>query len=245
MLKVGCLAALIAVLNASSFEAVASTTIPSLRHDRILGSLPSTAIMRERVAANEDRLARAGALIGLSPGEFATWYARILASPKPAYVEIPHHLDAMTGYSERRGVYAIRNVDIPKSYGWEIDIYQTFRTLAIYLPADCGNLSLLKKPARVTEHVQVVPTIPPTPPPTPSPEPTPSPTLEPSPTPTPTPTPAPIESVAPAATHHITILPYVGAALVGGLIYLIENHCTCPGPPAGYFYSGGYCAHVR
>ncbi len=241
-LKVAWFAALLSALNASDLGAMASTSIPSLHHDRILGPLASTALMRERVANDGGRLARAAALIGLSPGDFARWRKQILASATLAYVEIPHHLDAMTGYSERRGVYVIRDVDIPKSYGWEIDIYQTFRTLAIYLPADCGNLSLLKKPARLG-HVETlsripVPTIAPTPPPSPTPSPTPTP--EPSPTPTPTPAPPAVAPVA--AVHHITILPYLGAALVGGLIYLIENHCTCPTPPAGYYYAGGYCA---
>ena len=150
-------------LNCSGFAAFASTSIPSLRHDRILGSLASTSVMRERAQAREARLARAGVLIGLTPDEFAAWRTQILSSPSLSYVELPHHLDAMTGYSARRGVYVIHDVDIPTSYGWEVDLDEpaAHRTLALYLPSDCGNLSLLKKPARVLALATERPPLPP------------------------------------------------------------------------------------
>jgi len=239
------LAVLVFALNGSGLEALATTSIPSLRHDRVLGSLPSTAIMRERVAARDVRLARAAALIGLTPTEYVRWRTQILSSAKPAYVEIPHHLDAMTGYSTRRGVYVIRDLDIPKSYGWEVDLDEPGRTLAIFLPADCGNLSLLKKPARLISAARTTP--PATPPPTPPPTPEPTPVATPPPTPVPTPPPTPVPVAPPVApvVHHLTILPYLGAALVGGIITILESHCTCPSPPAGYAYTSGYCKRLN
>jgi hypothetical protein len=240
MRKVAWFTAFAFALNCSGFAASASTSIPSLRHDRILGSLASTAVMRERVQAHEARLARAGALIGLTPDEFAAWRSQILTSPSLSYVELPHHLNAMTGFSVRRGVYVIRDVDIPTSYGWEIDLDEpaAHRALALYLPSDCGNLSLLKKPARV---LALATERPPLPPPFHTARPTPPPVVAAIQT-----TPAPVLTPAPVVLvhHHPSILPYVGIAALGGVIYLLQNHCTCPSPPPGYYYISGDCRKI-
>jgi hypothetical protein len=45
-------------------------------------------------------------------------------------------------------VYALRDVVIPaNTHGWEVDIPAHGRVLALYLPAKCGNLSLVRRTA--------------------------------------------------------------------------------------------------
>jgi len=218
--------------------AQASITITSLHHDRILGTLASTSVMRAKVLSHGGRLAESATLIGLTGDEYVAWHTQILNSQSLAYGPIPRHLDAMTGWSARRGgVYVLRDVDIPPAYGWEVDLSEPGRTLAIYLPADCGNLSLLKKPARV----EAMSTRPPLPPPF-HPPPPPAPIAATPPTPAPILPPAPVAIAPPPAVHHGSILPYIGLALIGAGIGLAVSHCTCPSPPPGFEYIHGSCA---
>ena len=220
--------------------AAASVTITSLHHERILGTLASTSVMRAKVRSHGGRLAESATLIGLTGDEYVAWHEKILNSPSLAYVRIPRHLDAMTGYSERRGgVYVLRDIDIPPAYGWEVDLSEPGRTLALYLPADCGNLSLLKKPARV----EAMSTRPPLPPPFhPTPPPAPIAAAPPTPAPPPRPTAAPVAIAPPPVVHHGSIWPYVGLAVLGAGIGLLVSHCTCPSPPPGFEYIHGSCA---
>ena len=120
------------------------TVIAELGESPLLGSSTSTAEMRARVARNEGTVSAAAAKIGLTPGEYAQFHAAINSS-HVAWVTVPRHLDAMSWQSGGT-VYALHDVVIPAgTHGWEIDIRSHDRMLALYMPAKCGNLSLVRK----------------------------------------------------------------------------------------------------
>lgn len=132
------------------------TVIAELGTAPLLGTSRSTAELRERVAKNEGMVSKAAAKIGLTPAQYAQFEAAI-ANSQVAWVRVPRHLDAMTWQSGGK-VYALHDVIIPAgTNGWEVDLHEPGKTLALYMPAKCGNLSLLAKPVRVIAH-HVVPT---------------------------------------------------------------------------------------
>ena len=50
-------------------------------------------------------------------------------------------------------VYVLRDVIIPAgTHGWEVDIPSHGQILALYMPAKCGNLSLVRKQPKVIAH---------------------------------------------------------------------------------------------
>lgn len=140
--------------------AVAKTTvIAELGNAPLLGTSSSTAEMRARVARNEGVLSAAAVKLGLTPSQYAQFHAELMSS-RTAYVTVPRHLDAMT-WQGGGHVYALHDVVIPaNTHGWEVDLpASNGRILALYMPALCGNLSLLNKSAPVVAHHTVpVPT---------------------------------------------------------------------------------------
>ena len=134
----------------------------------------STPQLQSDVARQEGLFRNAGAKLGLTPAEYAQFQMRI-ASRQLTYVTIPRHLDAMS-WSSGGVVYVIHDVVIPQqTKGWEIDLQEGNRQLALFIPARCGNLSLIRRSlprlARTTPRrvlpVAVAPeaTAPPAPPP--------------------------------------------------------------------------------
>jgi hypothetical protein len=122
------------------------TVIAALGESPLLGPSASTAQMRARVAANEGIVSAAAAKIGLTPSEFAQLRAAIDSS-RVAWVTVPRHLDAMSWQSGGT-VYVLHDVIIPAAtHGWEVDIPEQGHILALYLPAACGNLSIVRKVA--------------------------------------------------------------------------------------------------
>jgi len=132
--------------------ALATTVIAQLGTAPLLGSSSSTAEMRSRVARNEGVLSAAAAKLGLTPAQYAQFHAELMSS-RTAYVTVPRHLDAMT-WQGGGHVYALHDVVIPaNTHGWEVDLPASGgRVLALYMPALCGNLSLLNKTAPVIAH---------------------------------------------------------------------------------------------
>lgn len=124
------------------------TVIAELGASPLLGTSTSTAQMRARVAHNEGIMSAAAAKIGLTTGEYAQFRAAIDSS-RVAWVTVPRHLDAMTWQSGGT-VYALHDVVIPAgTHGWEVDVPSHGHILALYMPAKCGNLSLVRKSAPV------------------------------------------------------------------------------------------------
>lgn len=132
------------------------TVIAELGTAPLLGTSASTAQMRARVAHNEGILSAAAVRVGLSAGEYAQFHAAIDDS-RVAWVTLPRHLDAMTWQGGGK-VYALHDVVIPaNTHGWEVDIRSRGQILALYMPAKCGNLSLVRKAAPVIAHHAVAP----------------------------------------------------------------------------------------
>ena len=112
----------------------------------VLGQLSSTPQLQAEVTRQRRTFEAAGAAIGLTPKEYMQVEARIEAK-QLAYVTIPRHLDAMTG-SRNGQVFVVHDVIIPaQTKGWEIDLQENHQVLAVFIPARCGNVSLLRKPS--------------------------------------------------------------------------------------------------
>jgi hypothetical protein len=112
----------------------------------LIGRVASTRQLQTDVDKQRSLFFAAGRGLGLTTGEFALFAQRI-ARRELTYVVIPRHLDAMTWRSNGR-VHVVRDVVIPPdTMGWEVDLREPSRILALFIPNACGNLSLLRKPA--------------------------------------------------------------------------------------------------
>ena len=127
------------------------TVIAELGSAPLLGTSRSTAEMRASVARNEGIVSAAAARLGLTPGEYAQFHAAIDSS-RVAWVTVPRHLDSMTWQAGGK-VYALHDVIIPAgTHGWEVDVPSHGQVLALYMPAKCGNLSLVRQPGKMIAH---------------------------------------------------------------------------------------------
>jgi len=141
------------------------TVIAELGTAPLLGASSSTKQLRERVARNEGVLSAAGVRLGLTTAQYAQFRAAIDGS-RLAWVTVPRHLDAMSWQGAGR-VYVIKDVVIPAgTHGWEVDLPAGRSVLALYMPATCGNLSILRKQAPVVAerpptHVEALSVAPP------------------------------------------------------------------------------------
>jgi len=190
----------------------------------------STAELQADIAGRPHLYSTAAAKLGLSPDEYAQFALRV-RSGRVAYVTIPRHLDEMTGAPG--GVVEVLNDVIipPNTRGWEVDLTERHYLLAIFVPAKCGNISVLRKALPVIAHTAThrkrvrvaAAVVPPIPPPQ-VPVPTPS--------PSPIPTPAPYKSVAATTgpAHHFRLWPLLLVPLIGGLIEH-GGHGATPGSP--------------
>ena len=205
------LAVLLATL-CSGIPALASTVIPTLHRDQLLGETSSRVEIQHRVAANEGRLAMAGSEMGLTPREFAE-FLRTFKQTKPAWVTLPRHLDAMSAIHRNGNVYIVRDVVIPAgSSGWEVDLHEPHQLVRLFMPASCGNLSVIRTP--IVVHLAKRPPLPPR-------------HIETAAASPPPPTPAPVaaEAFPPPPHHNAGIF-----ALLGGIIWLLIGS---PGPGPG------------
>ena len=139
------------------------TVIAELGSAPLYGTSVSTAQMRERVARNEGRLAAAARELGLTSDQYEEFHSA-LDDSRVAWTTVPRHLDAMTWRSGET-VYALHDVVIPAHvHGWEVDLHRGNKTLALYMPATCGNLSIVRtsfvpkpKPVALVAPARVVP----------------------------------------------------------------------------------------
>jgi hypothetical protein len=103
----------------------------------------SLAEARQHFRDNEDAMRGAGRAIGLTDTQFATFKAGLMSAQPSQWVTLPRHLDAMT-YGNP--AHRLDDVIIPKGEkGVEIDMPDGNATLAVYLPAKCGNLSFVRR----------------------------------------------------------------------------------------------------
>ncbi len=141
---------LVVAMSAPAFAK--TTVIAELGTAPLLRTSYSTREMRDNVASNASFVASAARKIGLSAHEYAAFRSAIRES-HVAWVVVPRHLDAMS-WRSGTSVYAIHNVRIPaNTHGWEIDVPASGQRVAIYLPAACGNVSVVRTAVPVVaEH---------------------------------------------------------------------------------------------
>lgn len=128
------------------FPAMAQThRIAELGTAPLIGEIASTADLRTNLVRDSALFKAAGSKLGITSAEYAAFSSRI-ASGQLTYVTIPRHLDAMS-WASAGTVYVLRDVMIPQSTkGWEVDIVERDQTVALFVPARCGNLSIVRRP---------------------------------------------------------------------------------------------------
>ena len=111
----------------------------------LIGEIQSTSQLQTNVARDGALFKAAGSKLGISNAEYAAFASRI-ASGQLTYVTIPRHLDAMSWASAGQ-VYVLHDVIVPRSTrGWEVDLVERDQTVALFVPARCGNLSIVRRP---------------------------------------------------------------------------------------------------
>lgn len=178
--------------------------IAQLGTSPLVGQIASTAELRADVKREKALFEIAGAKLGLTPAQFAQFAARIDAG-QLAYVTIPRRLDAMSWAASGR-VYVLHDVMVPaNTKGWETDLTDNGQIIALFVPARCGNLSIVRKPAPAVAVAPAAAIVP-----QPAPE-TPPPAMPAVVLPqAPAPTTAPIQNfiaAGPPVTHHFRLWP--------------------------------------
>jgi hypothetical protein len=135
-------ALIVALTTSPSFAA--PTVVAELGSYPLLGSNKTLTDLQISIAHNEDRLATAAQLVGMTPAEYRAF--RIATqTQRPLWGRVPMRLNAMAWYSFGQ-VRVIHDVEIPRAtYGFEYDESGPAERLRIFLPVACGNLSILRE----------------------------------------------------------------------------------------------------
>ena len=120
------------------------TEISSLGHAPLMGESTSRGELADNVRTHEAVLRRAALKLGLTPEQYRRFRLAV-DSGSSQWVTIPRHLDAMSWQSGGR-VYVVHDVVIPANQkGIEVDMRDGSREIALFMPARCGNLSLIRR----------------------------------------------------------------------------------------------------
>ena len=220
MRTLGITLALASIFSLIPAQAASDREIDNLSDGALLGEIQSTQALQQAFDANADQLALAGSEIGLSPQQYHE-VRMAIAEGRARYVELPRHIDAMSGQHGGR-VFIVRDIRIPKGvYGWEVDLDEAHDVVKVYVPNRCGNLSLVRVRPRVLaaapvyHRVNVAYAAPIAGP------------FAPLPASYEAASPAPVVAyqpelsaphVAQVATHHFAMLPFLAGALVAGFL---------------------------
>lgn len=143
----------------------AQHVLPVLGTAPLLGQMSSLSDLQQRVTERRAMFETAAQDLGLTQDETSELVGRIMAG-QARWVVVPRHLDEMT-WAWDGSVYMYRDVVIPADeYGWQVDIRVGSNVHELFIPAACGNLSLVER------HVQIS-YAPPPPAPQPPPQPPP------------------------------------------------------------------------
>lgn len=189
------------------------TVISSLGEAPLIGELRSTNELTSEVFKQTPRLERAASELGLSHEQFDDFKTDVAIDENIRWVTIPRHLDAMSWQSGGR-VHVIKDVVIPpRTHGWAVYLANG---VTVYVPAKCGNLSVLRTPVK---RVAIAPLPAAAPAAAPLPVLAPQAAVESAPPPAPAaptefPTPTPLAAVPPPAPVHHYFLDALGALLL-------------------------------
>lgn len=126
--------------------------IATLGRAPMMGQSTNPAELQYNFKKNEALMRRAGADLGLTSEQYEQ-FRLALEVGKPNWVTVPRHLDAMTWQSGGQ-VHVLRDVIIPANQkGVEVDLHSGDKIIALFLPAKCGNLSVIR---RTVPHVATV-----------------------------------------------------------------------------------------
>ena len=126
--------------------------IATLGRAPLMGQSTSPAELQYNIKKNEALMRQAGMDLGLTTKQYNDFRFQ-LEVQKPSFVTIPRHLDAMTWASGGQ-VHVLHDVIIPANQkGVEIDLHEGDKVIALFLPAKCGNLSVIR---RSVPHVATV-----------------------------------------------------------------------------------------
>jgi hypothetical protein len=126
--------------------------IATLGRAPLMGQSTNAAELQYNFKKNEALMRRAGADLGLTSEQYEQ-FRLALEVGKPNWVTVPRHLDAMTWASGGQ-VHVLHDVIIPANQkGVEIDLHSGDKIIALFLPAKCGNLSVIR---RSVPHVAAV-----------------------------------------------------------------------------------------
>ncbi|MBV8298098.1 MAG: hypothetical protein JO083_00865 [Candidatus Eremiobacteraeota bacterium] len=126
--------------------------IATLGRAPLMGQSTNPTELKYNVKKNEAVLRQAGMDLGLTTEQYEQ-FRLALEVGKPNWVTVPRHLDAMTWASNGQ-VHVLRDVVIPANQkGVEVDLHSGDKIIALFLPAKCGNLSVIR---RNVPHVATV-----------------------------------------------------------------------------------------
>jgi hypothetical protein len=232
---------------------VAATSMPALAHPieivtlgraPLMGQSTSPQELKYNFKHNEAIMRRAAAAIGLTREQYDQFRLQLDVA-RPNWVTIPRHLDAMT-WAAYGQVHVLHDVIIPPNQkGAEVDLQAPGKNIALFLPAKCGNLSVIRTPVRHVANVvrnfpvpHVAAIAPPPRPVAAIPPPAPAPVVAAAPPPA---------AIVPAAIHHsaglwplAALIPFIVGTSnsthtvtpsVGTIVGPPGPMCTCPPPP--------------
>lgn len=155
-MKRSIMGALVLVSLLGSTPALASPhVIASLGAQPLLGTAKNAAALRAQMEAQPERLKAAAYKLGVQPAEYIQISQRLHA--EPVWVVVPRHLDGMAWYANGQ-TRVERDVVIPAdTYGWEAELVEADQVLDVYLPAACGNLSVIRKFRPVVANAKIKP----------------------------------------------------------------------------------------
>jgi hypothetical protein len=118
--------------------------IATLGRAPLMGESTSAGELQSNFRKNEALMRRAGMGLGLTPEQYEQ-FRLALDVGKPNWVTVPRHLDAMT-WAAGGEVHVLRDVIIPPNLkGLEVDLHSGDNIIALFLPAKCGNLSVIRR----------------------------------------------------------------------------------------------------
>jgi hypothetical protein len=118
--------------------------IATLGRAPLMGTSTNAAELQYNFKHNEALMRQAGADLGLTREQYEQ-FRLALEVGKPNWVTVPRHLDAMTWASGGQ-VHVLHDVIIPANQkGVEVDLHAGDKIIALFLPAKCGNLSVIRR----------------------------------------------------------------------------------------------------